>query len=184
MRLALALAVLAGCGANLINSGGPDDAAIDAPPRRTDAPIAVDAAVDAPPDARVCIEGDARVIAPDGSCLFLLVAPKNFADAKAACVALSSHLAILTTAALDGVAEPLVGNRDTFIGLSDETVEGAFVWVDGTPLAFSNWEAGEPNNGNGNNEDCAIIAGSRAEKKWDDRPCAGTSGTYSVLCQH
>jgi|SRR6185503_821940 len=184
MRLVLALAVLTGCGANLINSGGPDDAAIDAPPRPSDAPIPVDAAIDAPIDARACTEGDARMVAPDGSCLFLLTAPKNFADAKAACIALGSHLAILNTAALDAVGEPLVGNRDTFIGLSDEVVESAFVWVDGTPLVFSNWETGEPNNGNGNNEDCAIIAGSRAEKKWDDRPCAGSSGTYAVLCQH
>jgi len=186
MRFALALAVLAGCGANLINSGGPDDAAIDAPPGRPDAPvIVVDAAVDAPPDARACLEGDARTIGPDGSCLFLFTAHKSFTDASAQCVGLGAHLAILTTPALDTAAEALVGNNDTFIGLTDQITEGQFVWVDGTPLAFSNWESGEPNNGGGSNEDCAIIAGARAQKMWDDRPCApnGTAGTYAVLCQ-
>jgi hypothetical protein len=185
MRLAPALVLLAGCGANIINSGDPDDAAIDAPPPRPDAAVVVDAAVDAPVDARACLEGDARVIGPDGSCLFLLRAPKSFADAQTTCLGFGAHLAILTTAALDNAAETLAGNLDTFIGLSDQVTEGQFVWVDGTPLGFSNWEAGEPNNGGGSNEDCAIIAGARAEKKWDDRPCApnGSGGAYAVLCQ-
>ena len=186
MRIAPALALLAGCGANIISSGGPDDAAIDAPPSRPDATAMVDAAVDAPIDApRPCVEGDARTIGPDGSCLILLRARQSFADAQTTCLGLGAHLAILTTPALDTAAETLVGNLDTFIGLTDQITEGQFVWVDGTPLAFSNWETGEPNNGGGNGEDCAIIAGARAEKKWDDRPCApsGGNGSYSVLCQ-
>jgi hypothetical protein len=185
MRLAPALALLAGCGANIISSGGPDDAAIDAEERRPDAAVVVDAGIDAPIDARACVEGDARMIGPDGSCLILLRARQSFAAAQTTCLGLGAHLAILKTAEIDNVAETLVGNLDTFIGLSDQITEGQFVWVDGTPLVFSNWEAGEPNNGGSNGEDCAIIAGARAEKKWDDRPCSpsGDNGAYSVLCQ-
>jgi hypothetical protein len=89
---------------------------------------------------------------------------------------------------MDAVAEALVGNLDTFIGLTDVVQEGQFVWSDGTPLGFSNWHAGEPNDGGGNYaEDCAIIAGARADKQWDDRPCAPVTGVgggkYAVLCQ-
>jgi hypothetical protein len=185
MRLVIALAVLGGCGANLINAGGDEDAGVDATGRRPDA-SAVDAAVDAPIDARACIDGDARTIAPDGSCLILINAPQSFADGRVTCAGLGAHVAILSTAALDAAAEALVGARDTFIGLTDEVTEGQFIWVDGTLLGFSNWELGEPNDGNGStSEDCAIIAGTRPAKGWDDRPCApvASGGLYSVLCQ-
>lgn len=185
MRLVLALAVLGGCGANIV-AGTEDDAGPDATVRRPDGG-AVDAAIDAVADAPPCTAGDARATAPDGSCLMLVRAPQSSADAKITCAGLGAHLAILTTAPLDTAAEALVGNLDTFIGLSDEVTEGSFVWVDGTPLAFSNWEAGEPNNGNGGTgEDCAIIAGARPAKGWDDRPCAlsaSGSGLYAALCQ-
>jgi hypothetical protein len=185
MRLVIALAVLGGCGANIV-AGTEDDAGTDATGRRPDGG-AVDARADAVADAPPCTAGDMHATAPDGSCLMLVLAPQSFASARLTCAGLGAHLAILTTPALDTAAEALVGTVDTFIGLSDEVTEGSFVWVDGTPLGFSNWELGEPNDGNGGTpEDCAIIAGARPEKKWDDRPCAASgndSGLYAALCQ-
>ena len=38
----------------------------------------------------------------------------------------------------------LLGNRDVFVGLSDSDVEATFVWVDGSTVAYTNWEDGEP----------------------------------------
>jgi hypothetical protein len=184
MRLVIALAVLGGCGARIV--GSTDDAAgLDAAGRRPDGGGGgIDAAFDAAP----CTAGDMQATAPDGSCLMLVLAPVSYVDAKATCAGLGAHLAILTTAALDDTAEQLIDVVDTFIGLSDEAVEGRFVWGDGTPLQFSNWELGEPNDGNGRvAEDCAIIAGQRPEKGWDDRPCAPSNdaagGLYASLCQ-
>jgi hypothetical protein len=64
------------------------------------------------------------------------------------------------------------------------------VWVDNSPLVFAAWEANEPSNGGPLYvENCVVIAGTRLEKKWDDRPCglvAGVpgAGQYSVLCQY
>lgn len=184
MRLALllgvvaAVALLGGCGASLDGANRVDDASPDGPAVRMDAAI----------DAAPCTGGDARAAAPDGSCLMLVVAPQTFADGKATCDGLGGHLAILLTSAVDDAAEALAGDLDTFIGLTDEVSEGSFVWVDGTPLGFTNWELGEPNDADGRHpEDCAIIAGTRAEKGWDDRPCAPSpehsGGVYAVLCQ-
>ena len=39
-----------------------------------------------------------------------------------------------------------------WIGLSKR--ESGFGWTDGSALAYINWAAGEPNNWEGNNEDC------------------------------
>jgi hypothetical protein len=186
MRLVIALAVLGGCGARIVARGdvtAEDAGDTDAAGRRPDG-----GAIDAAGDAAPCTAGDMQATAPDGSCLMLVLAPVSFADAKVTCAGLGAHLAILNTAALDEAGEKLVDTVDTFIGLSDEAVEGSFVWVDGTPLQFSRWETGEPNDGDGRvAEDCAIIAGARLIGGWDDRPCAPSNeaagGLYASLCQ-
>lgn len=182
MRRWFAVALLAGCGASVDNANDPPDAKTDAP-AGTD-----DARVDAPPpvDARVCAGGDSHAAAPDGSCVVFFNQPKTFADAQAACIAFGSQLAILTDAQRESTARALVGTLDVFIGLTDQVQENVFVWVDGTPIQFANFATGEPNNANGAfQEDCIIIAGSRAG--WDDRPCAPdpattTPGMYPYLC--
>lgn len=184
------VAVLAGCGVNIDGRVGQ---AIDAIAPRTDAgqQAVTDAASDgagAALDAPGCSGGDAHAVAPDGSCLMLLTAAQTWVEAQASCTALGARPAVLSSAAMDTAAETLVANFDTFIGLTDEVTEGTFVWSDGRALVFANWHTGEPNNGSGRYaEDCAVIAGSRPGKQWDDRPCAPVSGVgagaYAVLCQ-
>jgi len=34
-----------------------------------------------------------------------------------------------------------------WIGLTDVVKEGTFVWIDDSPMIYSNWAPGEPNNG-------------------------------------
>ena len=42
---------------------------------------------------------------------------------------------------------PIFG--DLYIGFNDEDVEGTFVWVNGEPVTYTNWNDGEPNNAGG-----------------------------------
>ena len=174
-----ALATLAACSASVDGNNGDPDAA---PPVDT---IAADASA----DARLCVGGDKAGMAPDGTCLQLFTTKKPFAEAKLACEAIGSHLAIIRTQAADTFAEAFVELNDTFIGLSDTATETQFVWVDGTAPTFTAWAPTEPNDGGGTYaEDCGIIAGSRVAKLWDDRPCAPTvalpnAGSYAYLCQ-
>jgi hypothetical protein len=183
VRWGVLLLVVAGCGARI------DDNSFTPGPGPVDSPLAVtDSGIDATPDARACAGGDGATTAADGSCIVLFSAPKNFADADAACIAFGSRLAILNTAERDATAKALIGETDVLIGLSDQAVEGTFVWVDGTPLTFSNFATGEPNNANGSfEEDCAMYSGLRGG--WDDRPCSNavpnigaTPTEYPYLC--
>ena len=174
-----ALLVVAACGAR-VDGGVVDGAGSDTPP-----PPPIDAP---PPDARPCTGGDAAMTAPDGSCFVLFTTPSPHDQAVAGCQALGGHLALLENAALDAAAEAFVGTNDTFIGLDDLDTEATFVWDDGAPLVFQNFALNEPNNGSGSyEEDCAIIAGARPTKQWDDRPCdpaaLPTAGLYAYLCQ-
>ncbi|MBS1123479.1 MAG: C-type lectin lectoxin-Lio2-like [Deltaproteobacteria bacterium] len=181
-RALVVVALLPGCGVTVATTGAIDAAGSDA--EAVDAPPPVDASI----DARPCSGGDQSGTGPDGSCFLLFSTPTQFVDAKAACEANASHLAILRTEADDTFAEQFIGTLDTLIGLTDQAVENTFVWTDGSAVTFSNFRTGEPNNGAGGfEEDCILIAGERAGKGWDDRPCAPVTGQpgglYAYLCQ-
>lgn len=189
MRFVLALVLAAGCGVKLADdptAHGIIDAHVGG---QVDAPAElVDAAVP-PVDARPCTGGDAHITGPGGVCFVFVTGPTTWAMAKAACEAMPARLAILDTATKDSVAEAML-SVDTFIGGTDAVTEGTFLWVDGTPLGFTNWHTGEPNNGGGAyQEDCIVVAGARIGKGWDDRPCAPeagamTAGKYAYLCEY
>ena len=56
-----------------------------------------------------------------------------------------------------------------WIGFTDELQEGNYVWQDGAPNTFVNWNAGEPNNSG--NEDYAVLLDGG---KWNDEPLQGS----------
>ncbi|OBS81299.1 hypothetical protein A6R68_20518 [Neotoma lepida] len=60
-----------------------------------------------------------------------------------------------------------INKRDAWIGLRDLNVEGQFVWMDESPVGYSNWNPGEPNNA-GQGEDCVMMRGSG---QWNDAYC-------------
>lgn len=186
MRRLYLLVAVAGCGAKLAEDPTGVQHVVDASPSE-DAHLTIDAAV-APPDARPCTGGQASAVGPGGECFIYVAGPATWDQAKAGCIAMNAQLAILDTAAKDTFAEALV-TTDVFIGANDNAVESSFVWVDGTPVVFTNWHAGEPNNGGGGgySENCVVVAGARVGKGWDDRPCAPTTavpnaGSYGYLC--
>lgn len=160
------------------------DAAIDTAPL-IDAPP-VDMAV----DARPCTGGQTSGTDPStGTCIVYFTAPLPYAQAEMACAAITAKLVVIKSAATNTFVLGIVGAVDAFIGASDRTTEGTFLWLDNAadPLngGFTNWRAGEPNNGGTNGEDCAIIEGARMGS-WDDRPCVitGTAGAYPYVCQY
>lgn len=82
-------------------------------------------------------------------------------------------LASLTSAAEINGIQPLlnvVTETDyIWIGLDDQVTEGTYVWADGSPFSYSNWNSGEPSNsGGGAGEDCVHTY---RNGLWNDVPC-------------
>ena len=61
------------------------------------------------------------------------------------------------------------GERIWF-GASDEAVEGTWVHTDNSPLTFTKWGPGQPDN-YGSGEHCSEIL---TNQNWNDIPCSGS----------
>ncbi len=182
MRFLVGLIVVAGCGAELTEDQNQN--------LLPDASRAKDAAIDGlTVDARPCMGGMAAMQEPGGACFVLFPGPKTRSEAELDCVAIGGHLATIKSAATNMIVATLAANAPAaFLGGTDVAVENAFVWPDGTPVVYTNWRTGEPNNsgGGGYEEDCIVILGLLAGV-WDDRPCAPPplgSGSYAYVCSY
>jgi gliding motility-associated-like protein len=93
---------------------------------------------------------------------------------------LGANLISVQTAAENScISSALVSNGfggTIWIGFTDENSEGTYYWYDGSPVVFTNWNGGEPNN-SGGNEDCTQIF---PNGLWNDLNCNG-GGSKSVI---
>ena len=71
-----------------------------------------------------------------------------------------------------------LSSKPFWLHLTDQTQEGTFLWGDGTPLKFDNWNNGEPNDWGGQ-EDCATF-NCGGETEWNDVSC---NDRYGFICQ-
>ncbi|CAH1248783.1 CD209 [Branchiostoma lanceolatum] len=106
--------------------------------------------------------------------------PMNFPDASWTCRTDGRTLAMPKDASTNGFLISLKNGVDKqgcfWFGLVDQREEGAWEWIDGTPLGnHSVWSTGEPNNLN--DVDCAQYDG----EIWNDRICSGANGKF--ICQ-
>jgi len=137
----------------------------------------------------------ARIDPATGHCYTMWPTPVNWATAQRDCQTKNGHLAALTTKAESDLVSPLVGNSDSWIGL---TVDHGLIprdrWVTGEPVVFTTYEPGEPNNGGsgGSPEECGAIS-TLTPIGWDDRPCgfpasgdfpAATAYTLPYVCEN
>lgn len=179
------LAASAGCNAHLGSDVGPNVIGADGNSADSAPPPPVDAAG---PDARTCLGGDAHM--SDGtSCFVFFATPKTWPQAKTACDALPGHLAKVASAGDEAIVAQVSLNADSFLGATDAATEGTFLWEDGTPLAYTDFRTGEPNNGGGMyQEDCLVYAGKKTPPGWDDRPCTTGivlgAGAYPYVCEY
>ncbi len=125
-----------------------------------------------------------RSIAVDGACIRPYPAGRSFADNEALCVDFGGHIMTIDNGLQQTSAAVLMnefGIANAWIGLNDRASEGRFVWLDGTPLSYTDWDTGQPDNApntDPNGEDCAVMARDRGFK-WADFRCGLA---FSALC--
>ncbi|CAN5783070.1 hypothetical protein BH11MYX2_BH11MYX2_24790 [soil metagenome] len=115
-----------------------------------------------------CTAGDRHTLY-NNHCYFSFDAVTGHAPAAQRCADEGAHLATISESAEQAAVLSLyAGDVNQWLGLSDQAVEGTFVWTDGTPLGFTAWSSGEPNDDLGR-EDCVEMwrAG-----QWNDRLCS------------
>ncbi|MDP2306270.1 MAG: MopE-related protein [Pseudomonadota bacterium] len=102
--------------------------------------------------------------------------------AQTTCATYGYHLATVSGVAEDDWLVSVATTTYTgtalaywWLGLNDRASEGGWVWEDGSPVTYTRWNSGEPNNSG--DEDCTqLIWGTH----WNDWPC-GLASTY--ICE-
>ncbi len=107
--------------------------------------------------------------------------PMSWHEAELVAEQAGGNLATIGGAAEQAWVQTALGAYSSWrywIGLNDIANEGQFVWVNGEPLGYTNWVAGQPNNGGGI-EDAAEIQPA-SSWRWNDFDPASTATTKAL----
>ncbi|KAL9980407.1 hypothetical protein ACROYT_G008995 [Oculina patagonica] len=106
----------------------------------------------------------------EGSCYhFSSGASLNWTAAKSACEDLGSNLVVINSQAEQQAIAAKVSQR-TWIGLyRNPKDKSRWLWVDGSPVTYTNWARGEPNHPN--SQKCAEMYPKERGWKWNDKEC-------------
>uniref|UniRef100_A0A3Q2D0K7 C-type lectin domain-containing protein n=1 Tax=Cyprinodon variegatus TaxID=28743 RepID=A0A3Q2D0K7_CYPVA len=119
----------------------------------------------------------------DNNCYKYVATLMTWADAEKYCNTQGANLVSIHSLKEENFVKDLITNFDpaegvNWIGLSDAQQDRAYFWSDGSPLDFTLWNAGEPNNAGGA-EPC-VHTNWGPVKKWNDKVCAEK---YSFVCK-
>ena len=108
-------------------------------------------------------------------------------EAKAKCEAMGGHLAIVTSEGENNFIIGIIsdaGASAAWLGATDETVEGRWLWVDGTVMGYDDWDSigSQPNNKRGLEHYLAIYRGQNGWK-WCDQPNRSVEQKVGFVCQ-
>jgi hypothetical protein len=100
-----------------------------------------------------CDGGTACIFSPNPDCYDLTSFTTDWVSARNYCSESGGYLVSIRNATENEFVRQLAlsecETNNFFIGLSDELVEGEFVWADGSPLNYTNWSPGEPSDTEG-----------------------------------
>ncbi len=118
---------------------------------------------------------------------YYFLQPGTWIEAQLKAQALGGHLATINDAAENEWIRSTFANyggqpQAVWIGLTDRTTEGTFAWVDGSPVGYTNWNGGEPNNLG--NEDYVEMV-DPATGTWNDTHSGDfVSGVIEIATDH
>ncbi|XP_073334454.1 uncharacterized protein [Pagrus major] len=109
----------------------------------------------------------------EGSCYYTSTGKKNWRKGREYCQSKGADLAIIKTQEemifINGLYS---SDKEVWIGLTDEGVEGNWKWVDGSPLTTTFWGKNQPNSFDGRNQDCVEFRHqATGNGDWNDESC-------------
>jgi len=160
---------------------------IDAAPDSHPIEMPIDAAIDsAPPlpctiDGLTCPGATPTVFMCGTTCVAKCQSAQTFASAESFCAGWQGHLAKVPDDATNACIAPHVGQA-SWLGLTQAanqpTPGDGWTWTDTSPLTYTRWAAGKPDDGGGgenNAENCAHIEPGGV---WDDESCGNQRFFY------
>ncbi|XP_021105009.1 brevican core protein isoform X2 [Heterocephalus glaber] len=104
-----------------------------------------------------------------GACYRHFAVRRSWEDAESQCRRLGAHLASVRTPEEQAF---LSGRYREYqwIGLNDRTLEGDFLWSDGVPVLYENWNPGQPDSYFLSGENCVVMVWHN-QGQWSDVPC-------------
>jgi len=112
----------------------------------------------------------------NGHRYFCSLQPATWQSAHNICRSLGGNLASIGSAAENAWVQSKLMGATAFIGLHDSRVEGSFEWTDGSPLNYTNWYPGQPNNANGDQDFVEMLP----DGTWNDQY---TSCVREFICE-
>jgi len=107
-----------------------------------------------------------------GHLYYFCIDPLYWLDAQMQCVQLGGDLVTVDNQSenqwLSKMLNSYSGDK-WWMGFNDLQQEGKWQWVDGSPVGYTNWEPGEPNDTGG--EDCGQLNRFYPSDTWNDEPC-------------
>ncbi len=128
---------------------------------------------------------------PSNGHWYMLLQNSTIADARAAAAGLGGYLTSISDGAENEWVRANMANfngvgRRLWIGLTDEAVEGTFVWMNGEPVNYTNWQQNpfQPDNNLGrdpvNGEDYVEMI-TPATGEWNDQPGCCNLGVQQAI---
>ncbi|XP_058240752.1 CD209 antigen-like protein C [Hemibagrus wyckioides] len=102
------------------------------------------------------------------SLYYISTESRRWDESRQDCIKRGADLVIINSSEEQEFMKQLHSSK-AWIGLSDRDTEGAWKWVDGTPLITAYWGLGEPHNSG--DEDCAVTGYRSNSENWADFPC-------------
>lgn len=126
------------------------------------------------------------VVNPANGHSYYLLTANTWTASEAEAISLGGHLVTINDAAENAwvfstFAAPAGGpTRNVWFGLTDQAVEGSFVWASGEPVTYTNWAPGEPNNTFGS-EDYGHFYTNVYGLLWNDATNTGTNISFGPI---
>lgn len=111
-----------------------------------------------------------QAVAYNGHDYLFVTTPKTWHEAQQHCKTIGYHLVTINDASEESfleTQESYRGLRQWWIGYTDASIEGIWIWADGSS-SYTNWAPTQPDNDRGE-QDCGVDRWSGSQ--WDDEQC-------------